>query len=100
MSERDQHPALLSALVFRTLGIDLAAQPKDTAYCVIEWVSQMALVTPPVLGATDAVLLGEMERAGWAGIDAPFGWPETFVQAVGQYSATAEWPDDASGELL
>jgi hypothetical protein len=92
--------ALLSAPMLRTLGIDLAAQPKDTAYCVVEWVSQMALVKPPVLGATDAALLDEMGHARWTGIDAPFGWPETFVQAVGQYAATAEWPHDATSEAL
>jgi hypothetical protein len=30
--------------------------------------------------------MAEMQRAAWRGIDAPFGWPESFVQALGEYT--------------
>jgi predicted nuclease with RNAse H fold len=76
----------------RTLGIDLAAQDGDTAYCAIEWVSQMALPEVPVLKASDETLIEQMREADWTGIDAPFGWPDDFVDAVSGYSASGQWP--------
>jgi hypothetical protein len=36
--------------VLRTLGIDLAAQDKKTAYCAIEWDSGRAFVEAPLVG--------------------------------------------------
>lgn len=35
----------------RTLGIDLAARDKDTAYCTIEWLSERGFPELPVSGA-------------------------------------------------
>lgn len=76
----------------KTLGIDLASQDKDTAYCLIQWVSDMALVETPVLGADDDTLIGLMEEADWTGIDAPFGWPDDFVDAVHEFAHHDRWP--------
>lgn len=80
----------------RSLGIDLAAQPKDTAYCVVQWFADMALVELPVAGADEAALLDAMEAAAWIGIDAPFGWPEPFTNAISHYQQFAEWPEWAA----
>jgi len=57
----------------------------------------LALVEQPVVGAADALLLAEMERAGWTGIDARFGWPESLVYAVGQYAESKQWPYRGAG---
>jgi predicted nuclease with RNAse H fold len=79
-----------------SLGIDLAAQAKDTAYCQVQWLADMALAELPVAGADDDALLDVMAAAEWIGIDAPFGWPEPFVRAIGHYAQHAEWPADAT----
>jgi len=84
----------------RTLGIDLAAQAKDTAYCVVQWYADLALVETPVQGADDEALLSAMEVAAWTGIDAAFGWPEPFVVALGHYLHFADWPAGVRPEHL
>ena len=87
----------------RTLGIDLASQPASTAACLIEWGPKDATVLePPNDPLTDSVLLEliEGDLVTKVGIDAPFGWPLEFVQAVGGYAQDGEWPvpiDDPNG---
>jgi predicted nuclease with RNAse H fold len=76
----------------RSLGIDLAAQPKNTAWCSIEWHANHAVVVDLQAGGDDAALLSEMNRATWVGIDAPFGWPRDFVTAVSSYAELDVWP--------
>lgn len=61
-----------------TLGIDLAAQNEDTAYCEVEWARGRAEVQCPVVGErgesiewlADA-LRQAVATGGWVGIDAP-----------------------------
>jgi hypothetical protein len=83
----------------KTLGIDLASLPKNTAYCVIRWGRKVA-VEPPVVGReadgrplTDELLLARMNEPGIAkiGIDAPFGWPAEFVRAVSSHHDLKGW---------
>lgn len=83
-----------------SLGIDLAAQDKNTAYCAIEWVSGMALVETPVLDADDDTLVAEIAKSEWTGIDAPFGWPDDFVEAVSTFTENGDWPANAKSERL
>jgi predicted nuclease with RNAse H fold len=69
-----------------TLGIDLASQARNTAACVVDWDHRR--VAALSLGWSDAELINAITRADKTAIDAPFGWPEPFVQAL-----TAErWP--------
>jgi len=81
----------------RTLGIDLASQPKGTGACVVEWAAG-SVVASPVPGLLDDRALGV-----WAGqadvvaIDAPLGWPDEFVAAVTAYHRGEAWP---GSELL
>jgi predicted nuclease with RNAse H fold len=84
----------------RTLGIDLAAQDKNTASCAIAWGAGSAVVELPALGVSDADLLASMAAADWTGIDAPFGWPEALIEAVGQFSGTGVWPGGLATERL
>ena len=73
-----------------TLGIDLSSQPKNTAACRIEWSEGGGVqVDAPVLRCDDSALHKLIAVSDAVGIDAPFGWPEAFRAAVG------EWQKDA-----
>ena len=78
----------------RTLGIDLASMPKDTAACLVRWERGRAIATAPRVGCTDADLDALILEADVIGIDAPFGWPEAFRTAVAGWTAT-EWTSNA-----
>jgi predicted RNase H-like nuclease len=80
-----------------TIGIDLAAQDKKTAMCTIRWRSGAASVDPPRVGLGGAIseeaLVDAVRSETWLGIDSPFGWPATFVDAVSGYARLEPWPD-------
>lgn len=78
----------------RTLGIDLAAQPANTAACLIEWGIVGAEVRWLRKGAecSDDAMLEWMGQADEVGIDAPFGWPETLVELLPEYLISGAWP--------
>ncbi|GBF17223.1 hypothetical protein Br6_04629 [Rhodococcus sp. Br-6] len=63
----------------RTVGIDLAAEPAKTAVATIDWGERFARVVGLRLGATDDDLVQAVLGADRCGIDAPFGWPDAFV---------------------
>ena len=77
----------------RTLGIDLAAQAKETAACVIEWRSAPATVIALHVGLDDAAIdrLIHEHRPVKVGIDAPFGWPAAFVDTLAEYQSSGRW---------
>lgn len=83
----------------RTLGVDLSASPKKTAACVVEWKAEAVKVETPVLGLEDPELLELMVGADWIGIDAPFGWPSDFLEAVMRWAETGMWPQFDRGRL-
>jgi hypothetical protein len=76
----------------RTLGVDLASQAKKTAICEIEWRDRTATVSSVRVGVTDPEILDHARTLDLAGarvpygdaigIDAPFGWPQPFVELV------------------
>jgi predicted nuclease with RNAse H fold len=76
----------------RTLGIDLSASPKKTATCVITWEDGRADVAEPQSGQPDQELIEGMADADWVGIDAPFGWPAEFLEAVTAWADGRRWP--------
>jgi len=53
-----------------TLGIDLASQPKNTAFAQIEWTEGSARILDVRLGAKDPVLLERARASSHVGIDA------------------------------
>lgn len=75
-----------------TLGVDLAAQDSNTAYCFIEWKNDAAHVNEAGSGASDDDLLECFSRADKVGIDIPFGWPKSFVGAVTAHQEGKPWP--------
>jgi predicted nuclease with RNAse H fold len=80
----------------RTLGIDLAAQPVNTSACTIEWGAGRPIVSELRSRLDDETLLEAISGADKVAIDAPFGWPDEFVDAVTAHRNRAGWP--GSGE--
>jgi len=80
-----------------TLGIDLAAQPENTAACRVEWEGRSPTVATITLGegCQDEPLIAMIEevvrRGGTVGIDAPFGWPDAFVDQLVEYREHGRW---------
>ncbi|GAB3539224.1 DUF429 domain-containing protein [Arthrobacter tecti] len=63
----------------RTLGVDLAADPKKTAAAVIHWEADRAELVELSIGTTDMTVVELFGSADFTGIDCPVGWPESFV---------------------
>lgn len=86
-----------------TVGIDLASQAPSTAVCVLDWSTAPARVRTLARGKLgpepleDAVLLrlARQPNVDKVAIDAPFGWPMPFVEAL----AADVWPV-APGDLV
>jgi predicted nuclease with RNAse H fold len=70
-----------------TLGIDLAAQPEQTALAWIEWLPGQAIVRDACWGADDKAILAAMAEADKVGIDCPLGWPDAFITFVRAHQA-------------
>ena len=69
-----------------TVGIDLSSSREGTAASVIEWKESKVVVHVPELRCDDDQLDHLIDRADVVGIDAPFGWPKAFVEAVAGWS--------------
>jgi hypothetical protein len=95
-----------------TLGIDLASQPKHTALCAIAWDDGRAEVRALAHASWNGTALHDKLLStairglwgidgGWGdaghpvktAIDAPFGWPEPFVQALEAHHRLQPWPE-------
>ena len=83
-----------------TLGVDLASQSKNTGICRLSWTESGTAVETLHLGATDDDILAAAEPCDAIGIDAPFGWPDAFVELVNHHHrATApeiDWSNDTA----
>jgi predicted nuclease with RNAse H fold len=76
----------------RSLGIDLAAEPPDTAACEITWLADTAHARLHTDRLDDDHLLALIRSADKAGIDCPFGWPQPFDTAVTAHANGVAWP--------
>jgi predicted nuclease with RNAse H fold len=82
-----------------TVGVDLAAEPRNTAVARIRWTQTSAEVQAVGVGADDPVLVEEITASDKAGIDCPLGWPRRFVEFVAQHEASAfVAPADVAGK--
>ncbi|MDQ2654701.1 MAG: DUF429 domain-containing protein [Chloroflexota bacterium] len=82
----------------RTVGIDFASQPKNTALCEIVWDGSSATVVQVASPVTDELIrelvAGPPSRV--FGVDIPFGWPTHFVQFVTAHMARVTPPPGVS----
>lgn len=81
-----------------TVGVDLAAEPRNTAVARIRWTQISADVSAVGVGADDPVLVEEITASEKAGIDCPLGWPRRFVEFVAQHEAGAFVAPDVTGK--
>jgi predicted nuclease with RNAse H fold len=63
-----------------TVGIDLAAESKNTALAKIEWSTDKARVLDLRVDVNDDAIVAGATEADKIGIDCPLGWPDTFVR--------------------
>jgi predicted nuclease with RNAse H fold len=63
----------------KTLGIDLAADPKKTAAAVLDWAPDTARLAHLSLGVTDEDIVDLFTDADATGIDCPVGWPQALL---------------------
>ena len=77
----------------RTLGVDLASDPRRTGPCLLEWLAGRARLVELDVGADDERVLAAHRAADVTGIDSPFGWPAPFVGFL--CSATRLLPEAA-----
>jgi predicted nuclease with RNAse H fold len=75
-----------------TLGIDLASQPRNTGLCELTWEGGPARVTRVEVGLDNAQLVAAIHRVDAVGVDAPFGWPEPFRDAIAAWGDGGDWP--------
>jgi predicted nuclease with RNAse H fold len=83
----------------RTLGIDLSTETTNTGICVIHWAEGRARVEFPEAMFSPRALSEAIAEGGWVAIDAPFGWPQDFVEAVRRWSTKSTWTTVASKRL-
>jgi predicted nuclease with RNAse H fold len=84
-----------------TLGIDLSASDAKTAACSIRWSRGTAEVLSIENGLDNSQLVERIIRHEQTAIDAPFGWPEKFIDAVREWRdeqawSLNPWPPDSS----
>jgi Protein of unknown function (DUF429) len=85
-----------------TVGIDLGSQPGRTAVCQIDWGGPKGVVLPTAADTLDDEQLLRLmcaDEVSKVGIDAPFGWPAAFIDALVTYQATVRWLPLDSSEL-
>jgi predicted nuclease with RNAse H fold len=70
-----------------TVGVDLAAEPRNTAVARIAWTPEGGEVVDLVVGADDGQILEAVGAADKAGIDCPLGWPVPFVEFIAAHHA-------------
>lgn len=69
------------------IGIDLAAQARNTGVAVLRDDGRRVRIEHAVLGAEDDALIGILEGAQKVGVDVPLGWPRSFVDLLAAHAA-------------
>ena len=82
-----------------TLRVDFAAQPQNTATCLVHWEPGKAHADTPQLGVDDKNLRVLMEEADKVGIDVPLGWPKAFVNSIMAHQRKEMWPAETMRDL-
>ena len=86
---------------FRTVGVDLASQDKQTAIAEIAWTGSGAEIVALRLGASNDDIVDAATDVAVLGIDCPVGWPRQFTDLLIAARAGEVRPDtavDAAGK--
>lgn len=75
-----------------TAGVDLSTQPKKTGMAILSWSDGKAVAESVTVGARDDDIVDVCLSAHRVGIDAPFGWPESFVSFVSEHRRDTQVP--------
>jgi predicted nuclease with RNAse H fold len=77
----------------KTLGVDLASADTTTAACLVDWNGCSPLIEGVYERNVSDEMIVELARgADVTGVDAPFGWPRPFADAITSYAAGHPWP--------
>jgi hypothetical protein len=76
-----------------SLGVDFAAQPENTAACLIHWQSGFAEIGNMACSVNDHAFLELVRCSDKAGVDIPLGWPTDFVHAIAKHHEFLPWPN-------
>ena len=76
----------------KTLGVDLAARPENTATRVIEWSPGLVTVSDPVVNICNRCIVDLAKECDGIGIDSPFGWPLPVIDFLSQAHAPQRKP--------
>jgi predicted nuclease with RNAse H fold len=80
-----------------TVGVDLAAEPRKTAACCIDWATGGTELFPS--GVTDSLIVELAGPATVVGLDVPLGWPQEFVRVIAAHEAGAPWAAAPAGTI-
>jgi predicted nuclease with RNAse H fold len=65
-----------------TVGVDLAAEPKNTAVARLEWANGECRVLELSVMQSDDDVVNAVVTSDKAGLDCPLGWPDAFIEFV------------------
>jgi predicted nuclease with RNAse H fold len=77
-----------------TAGVDLATQPAKTAVARVLWSHRKAELVELDTYGTDAAIIAVCQAVDFVGIDAPFGWPDTFTAFVDRHQRNTQTVED------
>lgn len=83
----------------RTIGIDLAAEPRGTAVSTIEWSDGRGRLVDVLLGAHDDEIVRIAVGADKVGIDCALGWPIEFVTFLQRHAEVTTPTEAVDGSL-
>jgi predicted nuclease with RNAse H fold len=85
----------------KALGIDLATESKKTGVVIVEVDAAGNAVAHRIAEpVSDDLLVTLAREVDVIGIDAPFGWPRGFTEALAAHGAGQGWPPGANRALL
>ncbi|ACY17621.1 DUF429 domain-containing protein [Haliangium ochraceum] len=75
-----------------SVGVDLASQARTTALCALAWSAGRARVLALDEDVDDDAIVERARAADALGIDAPFGWPQAFIDFTNAHHAQQPLP--------
>lgn len=83
----------------RTIGIDLASADRRTGVAVVTWAGDQGRLETLRQPASDDLIEELAAACDAVAVDAPFGWPVAFTDALVAHREGRAWPDVPTVEL-